>query len=293
MKIKFKIENDYDRSTFSKKGGNEMIKGAIYGLAVGDALGVPYEFKARDTFKCVDMVGYGTYGKPAGTWSDDTSMVLATCDSLRRCGGVDCEDMMSRFADWYFNGAYTARGDTFDVGITTQTAIVRYKRGIPATACGLDNNMAQGNGGLMRILPLAFIDCTDEEIMDVCGLTHAHRTPKALCVEYIRIARRLIKGESIPDVLAAWRVSCPRDSIKSTGYVVDTMEAALWCLANTTNYKDCVLTAVNLGNDTDTVAAVAGGLAGIVYGFDSIPKEWVEKLANKQLIDECIGGMGN
>ena len=160
--------------------------------------------------------------------------------------------------------------------------------------CGLDNKMAQGNGGLMRILPLAFIDCTDEDIRNVCGLTHAHSTPKQLCVNYVNIARRLIKGERILDAVEGFARldGARRDIIKSTGYVVDTLEAAIWCLLNTDNYKDCVLTAVNLGSDTDTVAAVAGGLAGIVYGFDSIPKEWIDKLANKELIDKCIGGLG-
>ena len=140
---------------------------AILGLAIGDALGVPYEFEQRGSFICSDMVGYGTHNQPEGTWSDDTSMTLATLDSLKNNNGIIVtEDICRRFNDWLLYGDYTVNGEVFDAGITTCTAL---KKGRPAVG-EWDN----GNGSLMRILPLAFVDCTDDEIRAVSAITHGH-----------------------------------------------------------------------------------------------------------------------
>lgn len=161
--------------------------------------------------------------------------------------------------------------------------------------------MSNGNGSLMRILPLAFIpNISDDEIKEVSAITHAHDISKEACVIYVRIAQGLIKGiklsEIIPKLVDNESIykrliimdSILEDEIKSTGYVVDTLEASIWCILHTDNYKDCVLKAVNLGGDTDTIAAIAGGLAGIIYGYSNIPVEWVNNLQAKNIIDECI-----
>lgn len=269
------------------------LRDAIYGLAVGDALGVPYEFKKRGTFKCTDMVGYGTHNQPAGTWSDDTSLTLATCCSIKQDRRMWLGGMMNRFRNWYYDEEFTAHGEVFDVGRTTAMAIHR--------GYGFNDIRSNGNGSLMRIIPLAFVkDITSEEVAKVSSLTHAHSISTAACLLYVTIATGLIYEQNIKDMLKKLKTApepynrlhniyeLPEEEIRSTGYVVDTLEAALWCVATTDNYKDCVLKAVNLGEDTDTVAAVAGGLAGIIYGYDAIPKEWIDALANKELIERCL-----
>lgn len=268
------------------------LRDAIYGFAVADALGVPYEFKQRGTYKCTDMVGYGTWHQPKGTWSDDTSMTLATCKSIKENKKIVLEDILERFCEWYKKSEYTAHNEMFDIGGTTRYALSTRKPGKDITS--------NGNGSLMRILPLAFIDCTEQEIKAVSSLTHAHEISQTACVIYTSIAKKMLQGNDIKTILLDLKnYEKPFDrlhniyiydekEIKSSGYVVDTLEAALWCLTTTNSYKDCVLKAVNLGEDTDTVSAVAGGLAGIKYGYDAIPKEWINVLANKSLIEKCL-----
>lgn len=255
----------------------DKLKSAIYGLAVGDALGVPFEFRERGTFRCEGMTGYGTWNRAPGTWSDDTSMTLATLDSIQEKREIDTIDMTSRFCDWLHKGKYTADGDTFDVGTTTRMALNR--------GSGLDDYYSNGNGSFMRILPLAFTEATDEEIRAVSAITHAHKISTDACVEYVHLARQLIDGKPIHrDEIK----SKGMNEIKSSGFVLHTLEAAIWCLLNTKCYEEAVLTAINLGEDTDTTAAVVGGLAGIVYGYDSIPGDWIEGLKNKELIDSIL-----
>lgn len=247
---------------------------AILGLAIGDALGVPYEFKQRGSFICSDMVGYGTHNQPEGTWSDDTSMTIATLDSLKNNNGIIVtEDICRRFNYWLLYGDYTVNGEVFDAGITTCTAL---KKGRPAVG-EWDN----GNGSLMRILPLAFVDCTDDEIRAVSAITHGHWISEEACVIYVHVAKRLLAGEPIASIIPTLEYKKPFDrlkyintldisQIKSSGYVVDTLEAALWVVSHEgdweKSFRNDILTAVNLGKDTDTVAAVAGGMAGIIYG---------------------------
>lgn len=255
----------------------DKLKSAIYGLAVGDALGVPFEFRERGTFRCEGMTGYGTWNRTPGTWSDDTSMTLATLDSIKETGHIDLLDMRERFCDWLHKGKYTADGDTFDVGTTTRMALNR--------GSGLDDYYSNGNGSLMRILPLAFTDATDEEIRAVSAITHGHKSSTDACVEYVHLARQLIDGKPIQrDEIK----NKSMDEIKSSGFVLHTLEASIWCLLNTNSYEEAVLTAVNLGEDTDTTTAVVGGLAGIVYGYDNIPGDWIEGLKNKELIDAIL-----
>ena len=269
------------------------LRDAVYGAAVGDALGVPYEFKARGTFTCTDMVGHGTHNRPAGTFSDDTSMMLALCDSLRVNGGaVDKHDIYERFRAWLHGGKYAIDGVVFDSGITVSRAIDR-KRGMS----GVRDN---GNGSLMRTIPLAFTEASNRAICDVSAITHAHRISTKSCVCFVRVAQALMVGADLREAIKAnvpdgdefdflYEVlDWPREQVKSSGFVLDTLGAAFWCLAHTSTYRDCVIEAVNLGDDTDTTACVAGALAGIVYGYDGIPAEWIDCLRGKDIIEECL-----
>lgn len=268
---------------------------AILGLAIGDALGVPYELEQRGSFICSDMVGYGTHNQPEGTWSDDTSMTLATLDSLKNNNGIIVtEDICRRFNYWLLYGDYTVNGEVFDAGITTCTAL---KKGRPAV--GERDN---GNGSLMRILPLAFVDCTDDEIRAVSAITHGHWISEEACVIYVHVVKRLLAGEPISSIIPTLENKKPFDrlkyintldisQIKSSGYVVDTLETALWVVSHEGDwekgFRNDILAAVNLGKDTDTVAAVAGGIAGIIYGLEDV-HDWVEKLRNKEEIIDCL-----
>lgn len=270
------------------------VKDAVYGVAVGDALGLPVQFEDRDSYPFVEgMIGHGAFDLPAGSWSDDTSLTLACCDSIRRRGGIELNDMRRRFEMWYNIGKYTPFGRAYDIGGTCYLAI--------RTGKGLSDERSCGNGSLMRIIPLAFLpDITDEEIRQVSALTHAHRRCTDGCVYYVRLAQGLLRGEDprelidqiIPADSEYARLrgieKLTRDEIKSTGYVIDTFEAAVWCLLTTDSLKDCLIKAVNLGKDTDTVGAVAGGLAGIIYGYEAIPTAWIDALQAKEKIDECL-----
>lgn len=271
----------------------EKLRDAIYGLAVGDALGVPVEMLDRGTYKVEGMIGGGTHHQEAGTWSDDTSMTLATCYSIKKLNKIDVDDIRHHFELWLYQAMFTPKGNVFDCGITVYDALYRGK--------GLSGEYSNGNGSLMRILPLAFVDgITNIDIAEVSAITHAHPRSKEGCIIYVKIAKDLLKGISLQEAI---KNHVPMDStyhrllemghlkekvIKSTGYIVDTLEAAIWCLLTTNSYKEAVLKAVNLGKDTDTVGAVCGGLAGIIYGYDAIPKEWINILQNKELIDDCL-----
>ena len=297
----------------------EKVVGGLVGVCVGDALGVPVEFVSRDKLKLnpiKDMVGYGTYNQPPGTWSDDSSLTLCLAESL--CKGFNIHDIADKFIKWLFEGYWTPYDETFDVGNTTYIAISRLKSGIDPLDAGPKDEFSNGNGSLMRILPLSFYveKMNKEEQFEishkVSRLTHGHLRSQMACGIYIQIAVNLLKGNS-PEVAyeKAKEISLdyyssepylhelrhfdrilksdirklPLDLIKSTGYVIDTLEAALWSFLNSKTFRDAVLTAVNLGGDTDTIGAVAGGLAGIYYGYSAIPESWVKKIAR---IDEII-----
>ncbi len=298
----------------------DKIKAVMLGHAVGDALGVPVEFCERDELyekPVTKMVGYGTYPYPEGCWSDDTSMSLAALDSLAS-GNLDFDDVMLRFGQWYYNDEYTPTGEMFDVGNTCSYAIDNYfAYHKPIEECGLTGEHYNGNGSLMRIHPfslLAWRNCKSsaawEPIIEkASALTHAHERSKLGCKIYTMILFHLLDAPSKESVkLALNMAKCryvnsskyrhyqrlftdgfaklPCDEIKSTGYVVDTLEASLWCILTTETYRDCVLKAVNLGDDTDTVAAIAGGMAGALYGYESIPSEWLNSLKRRDYIEE-------
>lgn len=261
--------------------GSTQLRSVIYGAAVGDALGVPFEFLTRDTFACTDMTGFGTHNQPAGTWSDDTAMLLATCDSIRTCRAINVDHMRKCFCDWLNNGAYTPDGVVFDVGGTTSEAL--------SLGQGLDGTWDNGNGSLMRIAPLALTNADDNQIRAVSAITHAHAISTEACVSFVHTLRHVLKE---PDraraAICDEQASTSRDEVRSGGFVLDTLQAALWCFATTASYGDCVLAAVNLGSDTDTTACVAGALAGAYYGFDAIPASWIQALRGKDVLEGCL-----
>ncbi|MDO5649190.1 MAG: ADP-ribosylglycohydrolase family protein [Gallicola sp.] len=271
--------------------GNHL-RSAIYGFAVGDGLGVPYEFKMRGQF---------TYEESAGPliWSDDTAMTLATCDSIKRKKTIDPEDIMRSFEKWYFTGAYTPDNRAYGIGKTTAKAIEAFRWGKGIDQCGQKSVRDNGNGALMRILPLVFLDTLDEEIDKVSGLTHNHEISKEGCRIYVEIGKRLLKGEDLENIVKDIRTTdyykrlpklkeLSEEEISSSGYVVDTLEASIWSIIHKDNYRDTLIKAIELGEDSDTTAAVAGGLAGILYGYQGIPKEWIDRLEGKDLLEECL-----
>lgn len=270
----------------------DVLRDIVYGAAVGDALGVPYEFMGRDSFECTGMTGGGAHNMPAGTFSDDTSMMLATCDSIKQRGKIEIEDMRSRFKSWAFEGKYTSDGKVFDIGNATARAL--------ETGKGQSGVRDNGNGSLMRIAPLAMLHTSDDEVRSVSAITHTHWISEEACVTLVRILDDLAWGEYPEDAIAANLPSSdkfaflreledmPRYEVRSSGFVLDTLGASLWCLLHTDSFKDCVLAAVNLGDDSDTTGCVAGALAGAMYGYEAIPKEWIDQLRGKDVIESCL-----
>lgn len=276
-----------------KRRFEKHLRNAVYGFATGDAMGIPYAYRSRGSFRAEGMTGGGTHHRASGTWSCHTALMIATWDSIKRKGDIDTEDMMSAYRECLERGKYTADGRPYGYGKTTATAIRR--------GSGLRRGSSNGNGSLTRILSLAFLqDVTDEEIGIVSGLTHAHPLSQEACTVYVRIAKELIARRKIMDaVRSAVRgrekfqkltriAGIPENSIGSSGFVMDVLEAAIRAVAITDNYRDCILAAVNSGGDTAAVAALAGGLAGILYGFEGIPEEWIKTLRNKKLIEDCL-----
>lgn len=289
-------------------------KNILIGSSVGDALGVPVEFKSRQELQInpvTDMIGYGTYNMPPGTFSDDSSMMFCLAESL--CNGYDVNDIGEKFQMWMHEGYWTADGEVFDVGIATRKAINRLRVVKNPIEAGSKDESDNGNGALMRILPLAVftkdlsIDERCEIVKEVSSITHAHNRSVLACIYYIEFALNVLDAENLEEaylntnfwlklfleenelyknefpyferILSGQLIDLTQNEIQSTGYVIHSLEASIWCLLHTNSYKDCVLKAVNLGYDTDTIACIAGGIAGIFYGTDTIPIHWIEQLA--------------
>ena len=270
---------------------NNLLKNAVYGFIIGDVMGVPYEFLERGSFKCTGISSGGISEVEEGTWSDDSSMMLATCSSIKKCGAIDIDDITKNFLLWLSVGKFTQNGKAFGVGKTTYRALT--------TGMGLNDERSNGNGSLMRILPLIFTDASDSVIEEVSSITHAHKISCDACKIYVSIGRSLVKGENIKDILSKLKLDAPfnrlseiyklnESMIKSSGYVVDTIEAVCYVLATTSSFKEAILKAVNLGGDADTIAALVGGLAGIMYGIGSIPEEWLSKVYRLEVAEECL-----
>lgn len=301
---------------------NFNLSNGIIGLAIGDALGVPAEFKSREELKrypITDMIGDGTYNLPAGTWSDDTSMTLATIDSIISTGTINPNDMANKFLNWFRNAEYTATNETFDIGRTTLQSLAKYELKLyDASNCGEDNEYSNGNGSLMRILPIAYYiyykDVTDNQeiyniVKQVSSITHAHEVSILGCYIYVRFALELLNGKNKIEaynnikkldysmfnnttidkysrILNNNIQNLNEENISSSGYVVSTLEAAMWLFLNSNDYNNTILRAVNLGEDTDTVAACTGGLLGIYYGIENIKSSWKQNLKRYDYIVE-------
>lgn len=292
------------------------VKAGIFGVCTGDALGVPVEFKSRETLKrfpVTDMQEFGSWNQPKGTWSDDSSLTLCLAESLTK--GYDIEKIGESFVKWVKYGHWTAHGRLFDIGGTTRHSINRLIKGESARFSGNIFEEDNGNGSLMRILPLAFYlkneenpDSVYRTVKEVSSITHGHFRSVFACFMYVILAIELIKGKNKQEAyhymqLVALKFAedqgfnpkeiqffdrvlkndisqYSEDTISSGGYVLHSLEASLWCFLNSENYSEAVLKAVNLG-DTDTSGAITGGLAGIYYGFEDIPKAWIDVLARK------------
>jgi ADP-ribosyl-[dinitrogen reductase] hydrolase len=307
-----------------------LIYSALFGVAVGDALGVPVEFKSRPYLQAnpvTNMTGFGTHHQPAGTWSDDSSLTFCLAEML--CEAYNLRLLSKLFVDWYNAKIWTPHGKVFDIGIATSQALHSLSKGISPTSAGGTSEDSNGNGSLMRILPIIFfikdlpIERRFQIVNDVSSVTHAHIRSVLGCFIYTEMALQLIKEKDklkafnetihiVNDFLNRNAICSQTEidkyhrilqnpignyniipiydyyeaEINSSGYVLHTLEASIWCLFHTDSYQEAVLKAVNLGGDTDTTGAVTGGLAGLLYGYESIPKEWIDCLARKNDIED-------
>ncbi|WGD33553.1 ADP-ribosylglycohydrolase family protein [Olleya sp. YS] len=309
---------------------NEAIKNIFLGLSLADALGVPVEFKSREYLKqnpVKEMIGFGTHHQPAGTWSDDSSLTFCMAESLVK--GYNLKNIAANFIKWKNAQIWTPHGHVFDIGIQTRRSIDTLQNIMQSEdyeALGLlkyePDEYTNGNGSLMRILPLVFhikgkpikqqFDC----VWEVSALTHGHIRSAISCLIYLKFAEYLMKNFSIKEAYVAMQKDIKQffvdedilsseinhfkrlinndisllneTDIKSDGYVISTLEASFWCLLKTNSYLDVVFKAINLGDDTDTTATVVGGIAGLVYGLETIPNQWIDSLARKNdIINLC------
>ena len=314
---------------------NDRIKGSIIGFIVGDALGVPVEFIDRETLrknKINDMEEFGTHYQPKGTWSDDSSMMLATIDGIINSSLpiIDYVYIMKNFLKWKREGKFTPFDNVFDIGNATSYALSRYQNNINSgneenIICGTGDISSNGNGSLMRILPISLLlyfssyNYTSNEYFDIIknisGMTHSHNYSIIGCYIYSIYVSELLKEndkfvayKNLQDICSNIKIDgievydriikndiskLKENDIKSSGYVVDTLEAVMWSFLTTNTYKDAVLKSVNLGDDTDTVGAITGGLAGMYYGYKAIPDNWVNVLQKKDYIVQITNDFVN
>lgn len=296
-------------------------KNGVIGLAIGDAMGVPLEFCIKDKLQknlTTEMIGYGSHNVPKGTWSDDTSMTLATIDAINMSGKIVPNDIANNFIKWIEDAEFTPNNKAFGVGRTCLRAISNYRKKLSnAEECGECNENSNGNGSLMRIIPLVYYcyakNMNDFDILStvktVSSITHRHEISIMGCYICVLFGIELLKGKipkEVYDIIktkdySKFSENCQNqyerilkqdihtfemDSIKSTGYVVDTLEATLWTVLTTEDYNSAIIKAINLGNDTDTVGACVGGLAGIYYGIDNINLSWKRDLIKYDYIEQ-------
>jgi len=304
-----------DRVDIMGFGEQDRYRGCILGLAVGDAVGTVVEFQPRGTFEPItDMVGGGPFRLCPGQWTDDTSMALCLAASLVECGRFDPLDQMGRYLRWMDRGYMSSTGSCFDIGNTTRRALESFKRTGDPFSGPREPNSA-GNGSIMRLAPVPMYCHPDRtaalELAAESSRT-THGTPECLdaCRVLSAVLWSALSGHSKEAVLGAatdlelesegvrqiamrtYRRKA-QDEISGTGYVVASLEAALWCFDQTSSFRDAVLSATNLGDDADTTAAVCGQVAGAFYGASGIPEPWLEKLANARrdrCPRRCLGG---
>ena len=300
---------------------------SITAVAIGDALGVPFQFKTRSFFKknpVTKMLGHQSFNVPAGTWSDDTSLTIAALTSLS--AGINFSDMLRRFSQWYLYGDYTPFGRSFDIGRTTQEAILRFQKGVSPLECGGAEESDNGNGALMRMAPIAFYiignydnyrfnDEIAELVHNYSAITHRH--PRSLVaagiltnaiVRVIQNPNKYTMHISISEALNYYKQKKPfSDEVKyfqqltdlnfykedinqipSSGYVVDTLNCVFWCLMNSEQYYQAVKRAVNLGNDTDTIGSITSMMASLLYAPVSFPTDWLNDLKGRNQIKSAV-----
>ena len=300
-------------------------RGTLLGLAIGDALGAAVEFAPRGTF--APVVGYrggGPHGLQPGEWTDDTSMALALADSLAT-RGFDPADQANRYLSWWRDGKYSVNGRCFDIGVATREALARIERGVSANEAGDPSDAKSGNGSLMRLAPIAlhYLHLFPEDVVAIgrhaaASSAPTHRSDKCLsaCRYFAVILAGLLSGQTRDEVLSPdspaleelHRASPlhpailevargtfrrkPASEIRGSGYVVDSLEAALWAFHRAPSFSSAVLAAVNLGEDADTTGAVCGQLAGAYFGVEGIPPEWLDGLAKRKWIEDAIARLG-
>lgn len=285
----------------------DRFRGCLLGLAVGDAVGTAVEFKPRGTFEPVtDMTGGGPFGVPAGAWTDDTSMALCLATSLVEKNGFDAQDQMERYWRWYQEGYLSSIGRCFDIGTITRTALESFHETGNPFSGSTDPNTA-GNGSIMRLAPVVLMYYPDLESILHYSVKSSRTTHATLeCLEACQILAgviyRALQGKNKQEVLvekdlfpltseALKEISYgdyfekAESQIRGTGYVVESLEAALWSFWTTDSYEAAILRAVNLGDDADTTAAICGQVAGAYYGISSIPQQWLEKLVMRTEIE--------
>ncbi|THB67108.1 MAG: ADP-ribosylglycohydrolase family protein [Gammaproteobacteria bacterium] len=287
----------------------DRYKGCLLGLACGDAVGTTVEFKAPGTFPPVtDMVGKGPFRLKAGQWTDDMSMALCLAHSLIYKKGFDSVDQMNRYCNWQSCGYMSSTGECFDIGNTVSKALDRYRQSGDPLSGSTDYNAA-GNGSIMRLAPVPMFYYPDYEKM-LYFSSESSRTTHAAdeCIDACKLLGSIIfnaftkegvgregvlfkhgfhdwKSEKIGYVASGEYRNVYDKSVKGSGYVVDSIDAAMWCFQYTNNYKDAILKAANLGDDADTTAAICGQIAGAYYGIEGIPESWLEKLVMREEIE--------
>lgn len=293
----------------------------MLGFAIGDAMGVPIEYTDRSVLLAkpvTKMLGYGNYEIEKGVWSDDTSLSLAAMDSLTKCKKIDYNDMMKRFCKWANTGEYSPIGEAFGIGTTTKYALLHYYSDKKAPLkCGCDSITDNNNGSLSRMFPVAYYlykrGFTDEQIeylvIATSSITHSHPISSLACYIYVMYINFLLKGndkyisyKKLKDIdysmfnkdtikvfnriLVKDISKLTIDDIKSTEYVVSTLEAVLWVILNTNNYQESIIGSINLGGDTDTIGAITGSISGLLYGVDNIPSCWTKHLKSIQFLQK-------
>lgn len=291
----------------------ERFRGSLLGLAIGDALGAPVEFQAPGTFKpIVDFQSGGTFGLAAGFWTDDTSMALCLAQSLVEQKGFDPVDQLTRYLRWYRAGHLSSTGKCFDIGSTTRTALLRFEK-TKEPYCGNTDANTAGNGSIMRLAPVPLFFADDPiRAIEMSGesskTTHRANTTVDACRYLGGLIVGAVMGEEKKALLSDhyspvdgyWDLAplCPEideiaqgsfkhrnpPEIKGTGFVVRSLEAALWAFYHGDTFMEGCLKAVNLGDDSDTTGAVYGGLAGAFYGLGAIPDDWHNRIAHRDLI---------
>jgi ADP-ribosyl-[dinitrogen reductase] hydrolase len=299
---------------------SDRYRGALLGLAAGDALGTTLEFTRPGTLEPIDdMVGGGPFGLQPGEWTDDTAMALALAESLIECGGFEPTDQLTRYVRWWQEGYLSSTGHCFDIGSATRDALARFER-TREPYCGSEEPNTAGNGSIMRLAPVPLFFATDpleaiERSGDSSRTTHAAPAAVDACrylgALLVGAVAGVPKGEllepnwspirryweersllpEVAEVAAGSFVRREPPAIRGSGYVVRSLDAALWALYRTDSFRAGALAAVNLGEDADTTGAVYGQLGGALYGADAIPAEWRAKLALRETIERLADGL--